>query len=140
MPSILTFKTSDTNLGISGKTYTLRQYLKSIGAMWEPMTSTWLLCISKDTPEFRKMIQQKLDDSLNAEKEEKKMKNISSQSIHHNNAFFLNALKAKEKNPSLYSWICCDKCIVMDWRRKHTVCEACSCYGFRVRGMVYTGD
>ena len=44
--------------------------------------------------------------------------------------------------PSRAPWICCDKCEVIDWSRKYTMCQACAVDGnaFRVRGVVFTGD
>jgi xanthine dehydrogenase molybdopterin-binding subunit B len=52
----------------------------------------------------------------------------------------------EKKKTGAYHWICCEKCEVIDWARKHTSCRACADWdgqswnSFCVNGRRYTGD
>jgi hypothetical protein len=51
--SKLVFNTDTNSIIITGKTFSIKDLLKTHGARWDAATGAWSLPIAKDTPEFR---------------------------------------------------------------------------------------
>jgi hypothetical protein len=136
----LLFTTTDKNLIVSGKTFPIKEQLKELGGIWQ--SPHWLIPLNADTPLTRAKLVESCRRALLAEKEEAKARL----------AYFStpkavqDALKAKAAGNHAYHWICCEQCVVLDWSRKHTSCQACSQDNgkwketFFVRGILRTGD
>jgi hypothetical protein len=135
--------TIDTGVVVSGRTYDLRDTLKTMGATWMPETRTWIFRGESDAGIIRNRIQAILDTNAAAAKAARKAELAAAK-----------AKKAWEALPEQKSarvaaartggchWICCDECDVLDWGRQFTNCKAHAVYGnsFRVRGSIWTGD
>jgi hypothetical protein len=142
---MLSFKTIQTYLAIGGKTFHAKEVIKRLGGKWDPVMNMWLVPADLDNDTFRKSLQHKASIAENTAKLNEKMKRAAAKSpsgIAEANAkakaLVLKCLEMKKKTGA-YSWICCEDCIVIDWRRQTTSCTTCG-YTFRARGMVYTGD
>jgi len=142
MPS-LSFTVVDTGVMISGKTFNVKDRLKELGGRWNPQVSQWSIPAAADSPALR--------DELEALASQKKAEEAAA-----NKAARLYAASPEGKAAAAAeekqrikaavaagsTWICCDKCTVIDWSRQHTSCQACAIDGntFRKRGNIYTGD
>ena len=142
---MLSFKTIQTYLAIGGKTFHAKEVIKRLGGKWDPVMNMWLVPADLDNDTFRKSLQHKASIAENTAKLNEKMKRAAAKSpagIAQANAKakarVVECLEMKKKTGA-YSWICCEDCIVIDWRRQTTSCTTCG-YTFRARGMVYTGD
>lgn len=149
---MINFSKNSTNLMISGKTFYAKEFIKALGGTWDPSTSSWLLPVHIDSEKLRKDVQDKAftcekieKDKLKAERAYAMSPEGIAETKEQEKANFLWALEEKKKNGSFH-WICCEKCVVINWQKQHTTCTACAqdCglykNSFRVRGMVYTGD
>lgn len=146
---MLNFKTIHTYLVIGGKTFHAKEVIKSFGGKWDPIMNAWLMPSIHDNEEFRKTLQYKASVAENTAKLEEKMKRAAArahastpagiaEAAAKAKALVLECLEMKKKTGA-YSWICCEDCVVIDWRRQTTSCNTCG-HTFRARGMVYTGD
>ena len=143
----LIFNVIDKNLIIKGKTFDIKDTIKGHGGRWDTLTQSWYVPIEKDSAEFRSSLLDLLSSAVKAEKDKKEAERAYSRSPEG-----IAAAKANERAiikrlvSQGSSWICCENCIVIDWARQHTACDACAqnegLYknSFRVRGMIYTGD
>jgi hypothetical protein len=135
---MLSFKTIQTYLAIGGKTFHAKEVIKRLGGKWDPVMNAWLVPADLDNETFRKSLQHKASIAENTAKLNEKMKRAAAKAHANAKALVLECLEMKKKTGA-YSWICCEDCIVIDWRRQTTSCTTCG-YTFRARGMVYTGD
>jgi len=148
----LIFSTTDKSLIVGGNTFYAKEDIKALGGKWEPSSKTWALPIQLDSTSLRTTLQDKrtaTEKSIKeTEKAQKKAEKAYAASPEGRAAaaaaehqLILNCLEQK-KTTGAYHWICCDKCVVIDWKRQHTSCSACAHDGntFRVRGSIYTGD
>ena len=146
-PKMLSFKKIQTYLIVSGKTFYAKEAIKTLGGKWDPVMSHWLLPAHLDSEMLRKDLQEKATsiEKENKAKEKAKRKADRSGDPLAERQKILACLEEKKKTGA-YHWICCENCVVLNWERQHTKCDACAVdYGlyknsFRVRGMVYTGD
>ena len=108
----------DRNILVAhGDTYYVKEQLKALGAQWNHILRVWVMpAMAADAASA--MAARLSEEATKAKKELAKKS--------------LERAKA-EKNP----WLCCDQCKVSNWERRHT---ECSTHGFRVRGIIYTGD
>lgn len=140
---MLIFTKTATNLNIAGKTFPIKELLKTLDARWDPSILQWTLPIHLDSEHLRNTLTQKLEDNIVIEKVEKK-KAIEFARSPEGIAMVKNQIEEKRKTGA-YHWICCDECEVIDWRRQHTSCKACAEFdgqswnSFRVSGRLYTG-
>jgi len=134
---------------ISGyDTYALKEHIKAAGGKWQAATKTWAIPAKQDIEPFYATLkavsdgrraQRKID--ADAEKERIRLANTPEAQKQR----VLEALTIKAKTGQYY-WICCEECVVIDWKRAHTTCDACAVdcgpwkNSFRVRGSIYTGD
>jgi hypothetical protein len=151
---MLKFTTSATSLLISGKTFHIKDILKSpsLQGQWDPRNNQWILPIEVDTKELRKNLRAAAKGAKEKLKEEQiaqKLFDASPEGVAAKKAkdreIVKNCLEMK-KTTGAYHWICCEECEVVDWGRQHTYCDACADNngffknGFSVRGRRYTGD
>jgi hypothetical protein len=142
----LQFKTDDKSLMISGKTFDIKDIIKSHGGRWDSQKQ-WCVPIEKDSPEFRASLLHTLSAVVKARDAAAAAERAYSRSPEG-----IAAAKANERAiikrlaEQGSSWICCENCVVVDWLRQHTTCDTCASdcgsykNSFRVRDMVYTGD
>jgi len=140
------FTTLDDKLKMQGNTFYVKEFLKKAGAKWVPAEKAWTLPITKDSPDFRKLLLVMANDGAKLEKETKKAEEAARQIYLASPEAVKDALKAKAAGDHSLHWICCDKCVVLDWSRQHTSCQACGHDNgfwkdtFFVRGRLRTGD
>jgi hypothetical protein len=142
----LIFSTNNKSLVITGKTFYIKDVLKTLGAAWNPNLKMWELPIDLDSADLRAQLCKKVKINIqniqaNKKAEEKmRIKYLASHEA------VMDALKAKESGNMNYHWICCENCVVLDWGRQHTSCQSCGHDNglwketFFVRGRLYTGD
>ena len=134
----LQFKTDDKSLMISGKTFDIKDIIKSHGGRWDSQKQ-WCVPIEKDSPEFRASLLHNLSVVKARDAYSRSPEGIAAAKA--NERAIIKRLAERGS-----SWICCENCVVIDWVRQHTACDACAAdcgpykNSFRVRGMVYTGD
>ena len=167
---MLYFETTDNSLLVRGKTFDIKEILKtSYRGRWDPTAHAWALPIELDSDDLRK-------DLLGAEKAAKKAAKEAAKEVAERakiraqeQAAFAATPEGKEVarqqriadntarreddkqriargEAPLYWWINCLECEVVDWTRKCTTCDACADVcgfiknTFRVKGMIRTGD
>ena len=129
-------------------TFELKGQIKAAGGKWSPTTKSWV--IPHASIDIMREVAESLSEARQTEKKvckERKAQMKASDTAIAQKAkdAVLDALE-KKKATGEYSWICCEKCIVIDWARQHTSCDACAKDNglykdtFRVRGLLYTGD
>jgi predicted nucleic-acid-binding Zn-ribbon protein len=131
--SALTFTEQGTSLTVAGKTFLIKDNIKSLGGRWNPATKTWTISTA-DMPADMLATKKLLLDAYAAAEAEKA-------------ATVMTVSKALALGSNQWNWICCEHCVVHDWYRQHTTCSTHanihpSGYGtdFRVRGILYYGD
>jgi hypothetical protein len=131
----LRFTEQDSSLTVAGKTFLIKDNIKSLGGLWNPATKTWTISTT-DMVSTKKL----LTDAFSAQKAALDSAKPPVMTVH-------QALLLKNGGDHLWDWICCEHCVVHDWQRQHTSCSTHSHiqpsgYGsnFRVRGILYYGD
>jgi hypothetical protein len=152
----LIFSTNTESLVIGGKTFYIKEALKALGASWNAKMKQWELPCALDSTELRNQLLKKTQENIQEErankKAEDKAKKIWEASpegkaarVAQEKTFLLECLKKKKTNGAFH-WICCENCVVLDWARQHTSCQACGHDNgmwketFFVRGRLRTGD
>ena len=143
----LLFTTTATQLFVTGKTFPIKEALKALGGVWN--SPRWILPLNADSPLTRARLVEQCRLALIIEKEAKellKIKEVERQRYLASPEAVKDALKAKEAGNHALHWICCEQCVVIDWARQHTSCQACGHDNgmwketFFVRGCLRTGD
>jgi hypothetical protein len=140
----LLFTTTATQLIVTGKTFPIKEALKSIGGIWN--SPRWILPLNADSPLTRANLVESCRRGILAEKEAVAAAQKARLAYLASPEAVKDALKAKEAGDHSFYWICCDQCKVLDWERQYTSCQACGQdYGthtesFFVRGRLRTGD
>jgi hypothetical protein len=144
---MLVFTKTDKNIVISGKTFYAKEAIKAIGGKWDHATSSWTISSDVATDVLKGLE----EAAKNAKKKEKAVTAFAAspegiaKGQEEERQHIMACLEQKKKDGSFH-WICCEKCIVIDWGRKHTSCQACAEWSgqswntFRVRGSIFTGD
>ena len=149
---MLGFTKNSTHLVVTGKTFPIKDSLKALGARWDPTVSAWTLPAHLDSEHLRSDLNNKLKEIAAVERAEKKKaaayaaspEGIAEAKEKQRNLII--ACLEEKKKTGAYHWICCEKCEVIDWARKHTSCRACADWdgqswnSFCVNGRRYTGD
>lgn len=150
--SKLIFTIKDDSLMISGKSFYIKDYLKTLGGTWNPLLNAWRLPASADSEELRKNLSSRLEAVIKKNKIEEASKRVYAASPEGQAAYalekklFVKECLKKKVVTGEFHWICCEECVVIDWVRQHTICDACAVdnglfkSSFRVRGSIYTGD
>ena len=150
MPAIfITFEEKGDSVNVYGKTFYVKEELKKVGARWN--VNTWTIKAEVATEEFLAGLNAMAHACITAEKAVEKKKRDDEKALQ---AFYktpagkeqwwaeIQEAKKTTVGASLYSFICCKDCEVINWARKHTSCNSCGHDGntFFVRGILYTGD
>lgn len=120
-------------------TFAVKETIKSLGGKWDPLAKTWSI-VAEDISVLDAAAKELSETRVAAKKYAASPEGRAATY----KAQFEAALALKATGA--YHWICCDKCVVVDWGRQHTTCDACAVNcgpyknSFRVRGMIYTGD
>ena len=142
MPA-LSFTHVDTGVQVSGKTFNVKDRLKELGGRWNPQLSQWSIPVAADSPALRDEL-----EMLATQKKAEEAAAAKAARLYAASAEGKAAAAAEEKRrikaavAAGSSWICCNDCVVIDWVRKHTSCQACGHDGntFFVNGILRTGD
>lgn len=145
MSAKITFHPKDEIAIVAGKTFYVKERLKKAGARWNPTGSFWTLPITVATQCLLTELNEIVVAAIKAEKEADKKKREEAAALQ---AFYKTPAGKEQwwaeiqQAKSVYSFICCEQCEVIDWERQHTSCKACGHDGntFFVRGILYTGD
>ena len=149
----------ETGLLVSGKTFEVKETIKSLGGKWDAVRRIWTLPLELDTDEIRTRLGAMLQSKEVRMVTAAKACTVTAAAERHT-----KAVKKKEKQRAKaeaehrklvewcladtsgkYSWVCCEQCEIVDFKRGQTSCMAhahwngeswCS---FRVFGSVYNG-
>ena len=157
----------ETQLIVSGKTFDAKETIKALGGKWDPKRRVWTLPLAMDTEDTRVRLgimsveekrqqEERLEgirqavrahaEILEAERREKLSKKAEKERIKASAANRALVQQCLADTTGKYSWVCCDKCEIVDFRKGQTSCSAhahwdgqswCS---FRIFGLVYTGN
>lgn len=148
---MLVFSKTEQNIMISGKTFYAKEAIKSAGGKWDSDKRCWTIS-SNVSSEILKELEDAAKEGVKKEKEEKKAAAVFAKSPEgiakrqEEERLKILACLEQKKTTGAYHWICCEKCVVVDWGRQHTSCMACADWSgqswntFCVNGRRYTGD
>jgi hypothetical protein len=158
------FKREETQLIVVGKTFPVKEKIRGLGGRWDPVRGVWTLPLDLDTDEARIHVGAltKADEArpatermantraaAEAMKEERQAKVAKKEEKRRANAAAKNLELVKwclADTSGKYSWVCCEKCEILDLKKGHISCRAhahwdgqswCS---FRIFGSLYTGN
>ena len=158
------FKREETQLIVIGKTFPVKEKIRGLGGRWDPVRGVWTLPLELDTDEARIHV-----GALTKAEEQRAVAQaaaVTQAAVEARQAELrVKAAKRAEKRYAIkiakniemvkwcladtsgkYSWVCCEKCEIIDFRKGHTSCMAhahwdgqswCS---FRIFGSLYTGN
>ena len=145
----------ENQIVLTGKTFDVKEKIKSLGGKWDPDRRVWTLPLAMDTDELRTQL-----GALTQGEEERIMavttlleRRARAASLKHSKA----VAKAAAKNLELvkwcladttgkYSWVCCEQCEIVDLKKGHSSCRAHAHWDgqswctFRINGALYTGN
>ena len=139
----LHFTPQGQTVKVSGKTFHVRNELKSVGGVWDPKTTSWLIPFAADSPVLRDELNAMVSKILAEQKAETaKLKAFAA------SPEGIAAAKEEEKRRVIdafkdrarYFWICCEDCRVLNWSSKHVSCKTHYPDSTGLCGKVYTGD
>jgi hypothetical protein len=146
-------KREETQIVLTGKTFDVKEKIKSLGGKWDPDRRVWTLPLAMDTDELR--------TQLGALTQAEEARVVATVEVVEPRAVSGGQARVKRskaaKNLELvkwcladttgkYSWVCCEQCEIVDLKKGHSSCRAhahwdgqswCS---FRVFGSLYTGS
>jgi hypothetical protein len=151
------FKREEAQLIVVGKTFPVKENIRGLGGRWDPVRGVWTLPLDLDTDEARIHVgaltkaeeERAAAAAAGAMKEERQEKVAKKEEKRRANAAVKNLELEKwclADTSEIYSWVCCEKCEIIDFRKGHTSCMAhahwdgqswCS---FRIFGSLYTGN
>ena len=153
---MLTFSTTDDHLLIGGKTFYIKESLRSLGAKWRKESSCWALCIFLDNEDLRAAMLGDAKSAHKAIKQQERQKRKAQKTYEESPEGIEAAAEAErqrirwcfeqKQKTGAYWWLCCAECTVIHWKRRHTSCMKCAewdgyCWNsFRVNGSIFTGD
>ena len=159
-----------TQLVVSGKTFDVKEVIKSLGGKWDPARRCWRLPLELDTEDTRTRLgaltkkQQDATESAaaavgaaavgaaavqraaKAAKKEEAAKRAEKRraALAAKNLELVKSCLADTSGK--YSWVCCEHCEIVDLKKGHISCRAHAHWdgqswcSFRVFGSVYTGN
>lgn len=153
---MLTFTTTEDYLLIGGKTFYIKDCIKTLGGKWRKESSCWALCIFLDSEELRQAMLGDVNSAHKALKKKEREERKAQKAYDASPEGMAAAADAErqrirwcfeqKQKTGAYSWLCCDECQVVDWKRHHTTCMKCAewdgyCWNsFRINGSIFTGD
>jgi hypothetical protein len=129
---MLVMTRENETLIVTGKTFDIKDEIKTLGGRWDATRGAWTLPDTEETRAKLTAASEKLKASRKAVKAPDARAVVKS------------CLEEKAKTGKFH-WICCEECVVVNWARQHTTCAACAKWdgqswnSFRVRGNLYTG-
>jgi hypothetical protein len=129
----LQFTINGDSVSVSGKTFHVRNELRTLGGRWDPRHSVWTIPLSVYSGTLKADLISTVTEGMAKEKALKEDTTKKNR--------VLEAL-AEKAVTGKYHWICCENCTVVDWSRGITSCRAHGSDGYSVRvyGRLYTGD
>lgn len=143
----LQFLADNQSTLIRGKTFGVKEIIKSHGGSWDSATASWRLPIDKDTPTFRTECANHIAEEQKIEKARRAAERAYAKSPEGKAVAYANERAIiKRMAAQRSSWICCEDCVVISWERQITSCQTCAVDNglykdtVRLRGAIYTGD
>ena len=152
-----------TQLVVSGKTFEVKETIKSLGGKWDAARRCWTLPLELDTEETRTRLgaltkeQEEVaeaavaawrEEVLRAEAETR-AKRVKKEEKRRAKAAADNLELVKwclADTSGKYSWVCCEQCEIVDLKKGQSSCRAHAHWDgqswctFRIFGSVYTGN
>jgi hypothetical protein len=146
-------KREETQIVLTGKTFDVKEKIKSLGGKWNPERRVWTLPLAMDTDELRTQLgalTQAEEACVVATVEVVEPRAVSSGQARVKRSKASKNLELVKwclaDTTGKYSWVCCEQCEIVDLKKGHSSCRAhahwdgqswCS---FRVFGSLYTGS
>jgi hypothetical protein len=122
---------------VTGKTYDVKEVLKAAGAYWA--SGTWIFRNRQDVKALQEEICSGVESAAAKAAIAAKEAKAYAKWLQTPDGKKYSVQQAVQQG---VTWICCESCEVVDWKRQHTYClkHAEGGNAFRVRGSIYTGD
>ena len=130
-------------------TYDIKEELKMLGAKWHPGHSAWIFRGVQEIPMVKGLVGP-CEAALVRLENARKQENIAAKAhrawLKTDEGRAATEINKRQRISAAVAagctWICCDKCDVIDWVRRFTDCAAHAVDGnsFRVNGNIRTGD
>ena len=114
----------------------MRNELKSIGGLWDPATTSWVIPLAA----YSTVLRDDLSELVRKALAEQKAFAASPEGIAAAAAQEKQRVVDAFKDRLRYYWICCEDCSVLSWSRHHVSCKTHYPDSTGLRGRVYTGD
>jgi hypothetical protein len=142
----------ENQIVLTGKTFDVKEKIKSLGGKWDPDRRVWTLPLAMDTDELRTQL-----GALTQAEEAHVLATVEVVEPRAASAGQARMKRSKAaKNLELvkwcladttgkYSWVCCEQCEIVDLKKGHSSCRAHAHWDgqswccFRVFGSLYTG-
>jgi len=145
-------KREETQIVLTGKTFDVKEKIKSLGGKWDPDRRVWTLPLAMDTDELRTQLgalTQAEEARLVATVEVVEPRAVSGGQARMKRSKAAKNLELVKwclaDTTGKYSWVCCDQCEIVDLKKGHSSCRAHAHWDgqswccFRVFGSLYTG-
>lgn len=158
------FHREPTQLVLTGKTFDVKEAIKSLGGKWNPLRRVWTLPLEADTDEVRVHLgawtiseEEDAEDAMKAAAAAAVAAVEATMAAQRSTAAKAAAKRERARKAEKervrrcvasgsYPWICCENCEVVDWVNRHTSCrvhahwDGQSWCTFRINGTLYTGN
>jgi hypothetical protein len=157
------FKCEATQLVLTGNTFGVKETIKTLGGQWDAARRVWTLPLEMDTDETRTRLgaltkqQEEVAQAATAAWREAVLKAEKESRAKAAKKWEKRRAAEAAKNLELvqwcladtsgkYTWVCCDKCEIVDFKNGHTSCkvhahwDGQSWCSFRIFGTLYTGN
>ena len=142
----------ENQIVLTGKTFDVKEKIKSLGGKWDPDRRVWTLPLAMDTDELRTQL-----GALTQAEEARLVATVEvveSRAVSGGQARVKRSKAAKNlelvkwclaDTTGKYSWVCCEQCEIVDLKKGHSSCRAHAHWDgqswccFRVFGSLYTG-
>jgi len=142
----------ENQIVLTGKTFDVKEKIKSLGGKWDPDRRVWTLPLAMDTDELRTQL-----GALTQAEEARlvaTVKVVEPRAVSGGQARMKRSKAAKNlelvkwclaDTTGKYSWVCCEQCEIVDLKKGHSSCRAHAHWDgqswccFRVFGSLYTG-
>jgi hypothetical protein len=145
-------KREETQIVLTGKTFDVKEKIKSLGGKWDPDRRVWTLPLAMDTDELRTQLgalTQAEEARLVATVEVVEPRAVSGGQARMKRSKAAKNLELVKwclaDTTGKYSWVCCEQCEIVDLKKGHSSCRAHAHWDgqswccFRVFGSLYTG-
>lgn len=142
----------ENQIVLTGKTFDVKEKIKSLGGKWDPDRRVWTLPLAMDTDELRTQLgalTQAEEARLVATVEVVEPRAVSGGQARMKRSKAAKNLELVKwclaDTTGKYSWVCCEQCEIVDLKKGHSSCRAHAHWDgqswccFRVFGSLYTG-